>query len=374
MSGPALLLAGFALAGSAAQASSLLAGITAAAAAGGPVLGALLDRAEHPGRLLAAALALYAGGLAAILGCLGRLPFSLVVPVAVLTGLFGPALSGGWTARLPHVVTDARRLPRANALDAATFAAASLTGPALAGGAAQLRGAPAAVVAAALLVGCAVPLAWRMPGGTPTAGRRDTRKASSLLDDLTAGLRTVVRNRRLAEATLTSVLCCAAQGMLTACLPVLGERLLGGAGRAVLLTSCTAGAALAANAVLARFPRALAPDTIVRAGALLQSGAAALAALGRPVALVAALVVAGIGEGPQLTALFAIRHREAPERLRGQVFTTGASLKITGFAAGAALAGPLAPRSLPLAVGVSAFAALVGVARPGPRRPPGQVR
>ncbi|MFD2350895.1 hypothetical protein ACFSTC_18520 [Nonomuraea ferruginea] len=48
-----------------------------------------------------------------------------------------------------------------------------------------------------------------------------------------------------------------------------------------------------------------------------------------------------MGEGPQLTALFAVRHREAPERVRGQVFTTGASLKITSFAAGSALAGPL---------------------------------
>ncbi|NEB11953.1 MFS transporter, partial [Streptomyces coelicoflavus] len=53
MSGPALLLAGLAVTGSATGASSLLAGITVAAAVGGPVLGALLDRAVRPGRLLA---------------------------------------------------------------------------------------------------------------------------------------------------------------------------------------------------------------------------------------------------------------------------------------------------------------------------------
>ncbi|GAA3081341.1 hypothetical protein GCM10020000_79050 [Streptomyces olivoverticillatus] len=50
--------------------------------------------------------------------------------------------------------------------------------------------------------------------------------------------------------------------------------------------------------------------------------------------LIVAVFVAGIGEGPQLAALFAVRHREAPEHLRGQIFTTGASLKITGFALG----------------------------------------
>lgn len=67
MSGPALMLAGYAVAGSAARASALLAGITAAAAAGGPVLGAVLDRRRRPGRLLAATLALYAAGLVSVL-------------------------------------------------------------------------------------------------------------------------------------------------------------------------------------------------------------------------------------------------------------------------------------------------------------------
>ncbi len=93
-------------------------------------------------------------------------------------------------------------------------------------------------------------------------------------------------------------------------------------------------------------------------------------------ALVVAVAVVGLAEGPQLTALFAVRHREAPERLRAQVFTTGASLKITGFAVGAAVAGPLADRSLPgallVAAGIAALAVPVCFAvRPGggPARP-----
>ena len=60
----------------------------------------------------------------------------------------------------------------------------------------------------------------------------------------------------------------------------------------------------------------------------------------------AAVALGGAGEGPQLTALFAVRHRESPEHMRGQIFTTAASLKIGGLAAGAALAGPLAGRSV----------------------------
>ncbi|MFE6456493.1 MFS transporter [Streptomyces cinereoruber] len=434
MAGPALVLAGFALTGSAADASLLLAGVTVSSVLGGPVLGSLLDRAERPGRLLAAALALYAAGLTAVLVGLGRLPFALTLAAAVLTGLLGPALSGGWTAQLPAVVRD-DRLDRANALDAMTFGAAGLAGPALAGGTAEALGAPTPVVLSAALVALVLPAAWALPARTdptpksPARGGRPRPVPSGpapsgpvppvpvlsgpappvpvssgpvppgsapsvpvppvvpapsgpvvgpaaglvvgLAVDLAAGLRAVVRSPALARATLTSVVSCTAQGMLTACLALLGERVLGGAGRGAMLLSCAAVSALAANAVLARFPRAIAPDTLLWTGALLQAAAPAAAVLGHPTALVAAAFVAGIGEGPQLTALFAVRHREAPERLRSQIFTTGAGLKITGFALGAVAAGPVAARSLTgallLATGTAALAALAFFAVPAPR-------
>jgi hypothetical protein len=62
--------------------------------------------------------------------------------------------------------------------------------------------------------------------------------------------------------------------------------------------------------------------------------------------------------------LFAVRHREAPERLRGQIFTPGASVKITGFALGAALAGPAAARSLPAALATAAGFELLAALTP----------
>ncbi|MGW8767878.1 MFS transporter [Streptomyces sp. NPDC055815] len=355
MSGPALMLAGFALAGSTVEASSLLAAVTISAAVGGPVLGVLLDRAGRPGRLLAGALVLYAAGLAVILVGLGRLPFTVTLLVAGVTGLLGPALSGGWTAQLPRVVPG-DRLPRANALDAMTFSLASLAGPALAGGVAELLGAPTAVVVSVVLITSALPAAWTLPA---RPGRPPGVAAASVAGDLAAGMRVIAGRRSLARATLSSVVSCAAQGMLTACLPLLGERVLGGAGRGAVLLSCTAVSALLANAVLARFPRALSPDTVIWASALVQAAAMALAAVGSPVALVVAVLVAGIGEGPQLAALFDVRHREAPDHLRGQIFTTGASLKITGFALGAAAAGPLATWSLPGTLALAACAAVL---------------
>ncbi|TWV32550.1 MFS transporter [Streptomyces misionensis] len=364
MSGPALMLAGFALTGSTVEASSLLAGITIAAAVGGPVLGVLLDRSGRPGRLLAGALVLYAAGLGVILVGLGRLPFGVTILTAVVTGLLGPALSGGWTAQLPRVVPG-DRLPRANALDAMTFSVASLAGPALAGGAAEVLGAPSAVVISVVLIASALPAAWMLPA---RPGRARGARRASVISDLTAGIRLIAGRPPLARATLASVVSCVSQGMLTACVPLLGERALGGAGRGAVLLSCTATSALVANAVLARFPRSVAPDTIIWAGVLVQAVALALAAVGPPVVLIVAVLAAGVGEGPQLAALFAIRHREAPEQLRGQIFTTGASLKITGFALGAAVTGPLVAWSLPgalaLAASVAVLAALAFLAIP----------
>ena len=87
---------------------------------------------------------------------------------------------------------------------------------------------------------------------------------------------------------------------------------------------------------------------------------------------VLAVAVVGAGEGPQLTALFAVRHRESPEHMRGQIFTTGASLKIGGMAAGAALAGTLAGRSvtgcLLVAAGIELCAAAAYLLTGRPRR------
>ncbi|MFF8433932.1 MFS transporter [Streptomyces bacillaris] len=376
MAGPALLLAALVLTGSAAGASSLLAAVTVSAAIGGPVLGALLDRSPRPGRLLAGALVLYAAGLAVVLGGLGRVPVAVTLLVAVVTGLLGPALSGGWTAQLPRTV-PAGRLPRANALDAMTFGVAGLAGPALAGGVAEAVGAPTAVVVSAVLIAAAAPAAWRLPPVSgpvlaSVSGPPAMSRAAPLTRVVTSGVRAIAGSRSLARATLTSVLSCAAQGMMTACLPLLGERAVGGAGFGAALLSCAALSALLANAVLARYPHAVAPDTVLWAAPLLQAAALGLAAAGGPVALVVAVGVVGLAEGPQLTALFAVRHREAPEGLRTQVFTTGASLKITGFAVGAAVAGPLADRSLTGALLVAAGTAALAVPawfalRPGGR-------
>src|SRR5690554_4770834 len=85
MSGQAILLMGIA-AGSATLGSTLLAGLTFSAAVGGPLLGAVLDRSRHPGRVLALSLGLYAVGVSLIAWSLGHVPVWLSVVLALTAG------------------------------------------------------------------------------------------------------------------------------------------------------------------------------------------------------------------------------------------------------------------------------------------------
>src|SRR5580693_3407001 len=83
MSGPALLLLGFAVTGRPSAGSELLASLTIAAAVGGPLFGALLDRSPRPDRVLALTLAAYALGVIAIATAAGRVAMPLVVVIAL---------------------------------------------------------------------------------------------------------------------------------------------------------------------------------------------------------------------------------------------------------------------------------------------------
>ena len=384
MSVPALLLLGLAVTGRPQTGSGLLASLTIAGAAGGPMFGALLDRSRRPDRLLAWTLVAYALGIVAVQAAVGRLPMPALAAIALLAGLFNPAVTGGWTAQLPRVVTG-RELDRGSALDALTFSAASLAGPALAAGVAAGIGARAAVLTAAALVVLAVPSACSLSQYRPPAAMAAGQRRVALRRQLASGFAVIVARRPLLRATVTSVVSYAGIGMLLVCCPLLGAQRLGDPARGALLITATAVASLTANAILARRPGAPCrrrlgyprPDTWVLASTLVIGASMAAAALAPGWLTLAAVALGGAGEGPQLTALLAVRHRETPAHLRGQVYTTAASLKIAGLAAGAALAGPLAGWSVPgcllIAAGTELCAAAAylaaGSALPGQREP-----
>lgn len=351
MSGPALLLLAMAASDAVSTGPAVVAALTAATAVGGPVLGVLLDRTRRPGRLLALALLGFAAVIVCVALLLGQVGVTALVAVALIGGLFRPALSGGWSSRLPGVV-PARELPRASALDGLTFDVAALAAPVLVGGLALVLPPAYAVALAVLAILLAAPAA-HATGGMP----RRTGRPPRLRQQVLAGFLVIARIRRLRRATVTSVISYAGVGLIFTSAPLLAERVLGKAGYGPWLLALMALAALIGNAAYAARPDRIAPDRVLAATYCVLAAAAGSAALalvaGRtPVGaccLLAAAVLTGAADGPQLSALLRIRHRDTPEEVRGQVFTTAASLKLGGAALGAALCGALAS-TLPLAM------------------------
>ncbi len=350
MSGQALLLMGFALTQTAGSGSAVLAALTLSAAIGGPVLGAVLDRSPHPGRVLASALALYGVGMALIAASFGHAPIWASMAIALAVGLLMPAISGGWSSRLKSFVAE-EQMTRASAIDATTFNIAGLAGPAVAGLLAAAVGAHWAVVCLVVLLFAALPMAWSLPKHSAAGRLAHTTK---LAQDVAAGFRAIVHNKMLLRITLTSVISYMGIGMLWVIYPLVGQQLVGNAGYGGVLASVASVGALAATAVYAKWPSRYSPDTIAFATTLVLAGAMLLLAFSDNIVLaLVAMLVVGLADGPQLAATFAVRHREAPERLRSQVFTTGASLKITAAAVGAGLAGQLAGVSLSVTIVVA---------------------
>jgi len=221
-----------------------------------------------------------------------------------------------------------------------TFGLASLAGPAIAALIAAWLGARPAVAVSAALVALAVPAACSLaPAPVSSTSKERLRRL------LAGGVTVILARRALRRATVTSVVSYMGIGMLLVCCPVLGEQRLGAASRGALLISAAAVASLIANSVLARWPPRK-PDTLVLVSTLLLCLSMAAAAVAPGWLTMLAVGFSGAGEGPQLTGLLAVRHRESPPAMRGQVFTTAASLKIGGLAAGTALAGLLVSRSV----------------------------
>jgi MFS family permease len=359
MTGPAVILLAFAVTGTAVMGSVLMACLTVAAAVGGPAFGAVLDRSPRPERALGFTLAGYAIGILAVQATVGRVPLVAAAVCALAAGTLAPAVAGGWTSQLPTVVTAAE-LPRASALDAMSFSAASLAGPALAALVTLWLGARLAVAIAAGLVALAVPAALRLTRGRPDPAPESGNPAESITQstrssevnhvidqgwlgrEIVAGLGAIAARPALLRATVTSAVSYVGIGMLIVCCPLLGEQRLGGSARGALLISVLSGVSLTVNGLLARRRWRHPPDVRVLVSTLLIGASLVLVALAPGWWTMLAVAVDGAGEGPQLTALFSVRHREAPEHLRGRIFTTAASLKIGGMAIGSALAGPLA--------------------------------
>jgi len=219
MSGQAILLLGLALTHTVKLGSIALSALTLSAAIGGPLLGALLDRSSHPGKILGSALGLYALGIAGISLLLASAPIWIIILIALISGLFMPAISGGWSSRLKSFIADGQ-MPRANAIDAATFNIAGLAGPAVAGLATALLGIHWTIAILITLLVTALPMAWSLP---PKQGT-DVQSFTTFSQDILAGFKVIILNRKLLRITILSTISYMGIGMLWVLYPLVGRR------------------------------------------------------------------------------------------------------------------------------------------------------
>jgi MFS family permease len=359
--------------GSVAQGAFVLTAWTAPHVLAAPLTGALAERIRSPRFFYLCALGGLATGIAALAAVTGRAPLPVVLAVAALGGSCGPVATGGLSSLVARLVPEGADRDRAYALDAATYNAVSVAGPAVVSAIAALASPAPAVLLLAVSAAGAAALASVLPYARTDGDGRAASAPTTLRADLGAGLAAVWRVRELRAVTAaTSLAFVGVGGLTTTAVLLAGSRGRPDAG-GVLMTALALGA-LAGSLAVARWLRSfpaqrLVPVCLTGAGLLLAAAAAA-PSFAAQAALFAA---AGIFEGPLLSATLRIRADHSPAGVRAQVFTIGAGLKISAASGGSALAGAAAglpPHVLLLGIAALQLAAalLHRLVRPRPRR------
>ncbi len=323
--------------------SPALAGITGAAYAlpaivTGPLLGAWLDRTQYRRTALALNQAVLGAVMVAMLAVVGHSAHWVTPLLAAVAGTTLPMVSGGFTSMLPSLVSS-ERLARANSLEAASFGAATIAGPA----AAATITAAVSVDAAAVVITVTAAFSILAIGRLPALPAAPTTP-EPFLASVVAGLTHLARTPRLRASTVTTTLLMGVAGVLMITLPLHMASV--GAPRSAagyLWTALEVGSVTTAL-LLGHLQTRLRPEYVV----MLSVAASGLAFAAWPLAgtftvLLVVAVATGLLEGPMLPAMFAARQRYSPAALQGRVSTTAASLRVGAAALGQAAAGLLVP-------------------------------
>ncbi|MGA5563714.1 MFS transporter [Streptomyces platensis] len=360
--------------GSAGQGAFVLTAWMAPHVIAAPLVGALVSRVRRPRLCYLGALGGFAGAIAVLAASVGRAPAPVALAVALVGGGFGPVVSGGLSSLITALLPAGESRDRAYALDAAVYNAASVAGPAVAGlvaaaaspGTAMLLLAAAAATAAALATG--LPYGRRQPAAAGHAPRHAARRSGR------------GPGSRLAHPGTTRPHRGHLSGLRRRGRP---DHHYGAARRPPGAPRSgrhpddrVALGALVGSLAVARWRPPLSDPrlaTLALCGTGVALAAAALPV--SPTATTALFLLAGLCDGPLLTATLRLRAAHAPPPVRAQVFTLGAGLKITAAACGATLVGAAAALPPPLLLlGIAAAhlaaALLYTVVRPRERRAP----
>ncbi|MDR2256848.1 MAG: MFS transporter [Arthrobacter sp.] len=320
----------------------------------GPFIARRLDTA-HDGRKVIALSAVAHGALLGAAGLLLPVTWAIIPALLlVVSGLFGPMLTGGISSRLPSIAGPSQKSQRrAQSWDVASYGLSGTLGPAIVAWIAATAGPMVAtlILASAAILGAGAVLALPRqapvsdPGAVPSPART---------------LATIWRSgplRRTLSLTVVIAFSVAAMPIYAVAIaPSLGDAALAGA----LVAGYGVGN-LAGSALLMVWPLRGDADKLTAwlAGVVAAAVATVILVPGFAAALTA-FTVAGIANALFFAATLAARSEYAPLEARGQVFIWVGALKIAAGSAGTATAGALIG-SIPWAP-VAAVAALSGVA------------
>ena len=343
--------------------SPALAGATGAAYAlpaviTGPLVGTWLDRTPYRRTALGLNQAVLGAVMLAMLAVVGHTAHWVTPALAALAGTTLPLVSGGFTSMLPSLVPQPL-LARANSLEAASFGAATITGPAAAATIAAAVSVEAAAAVIAVTATLSILAIMRLPA-LPAA--IDAADREPFLDSVVAGLAHLARTPRLRASTVTTTLLMGVMGVLLITLPLHMESLGAPRSAAGYLWTALEIGSVATALLLGRWQTRWRPEYVVMVSVALYGLAITTWPLASSLAVLLVLAAAtGLLEGPMLPAMFSARQQYSPVELQGRVSTTAASLRVGAAALGQATGGLLVPivgtHAALLAVGAALLAA-----------------
>ncbi|UYQ77279.1 YbfB/YjiJ family MFS transporter [Glutamicibacter sp. JL.03c] len=326
----------------------------------GPFIARRLDTARD-GRKVIALAALVHGVLLGAAGLLLPVTWAAVPAVLlIVSGLFGPMLTGGVSSRLPSIAGPSQRSQRrAQGWDVASYGLSGTLGPAAV---AWIAAGPGPLTATLALAAAAIAGA----GGVLILPRQDPQVAAADVPSPGRTLLVIWRSGPLRRTLSLTVVVAFA----VAVLPIYAVAVAPSLGSAALAGTLVAGygvGSLTGSAVLMAWPLRGESDRLTAVLALVV--AASLAVVLMVPGFVSVLVsfgIAGIANSLFFAATLAARSEHAPAEARGQVFIWVGALKIAAGSAGTAVAGALITGIvwLPVALvaGLTALAGLVSTA------------
>jgi MFS family permease len=324
-----------------------------------PIAGALLDRHGRT-RLVALdyVIALVTLVLIGALSLAHALPAALLIAIAGVASLTTP-LSGTGVRSLFPLIVPTHLWERVNAIDSTGYVMATIIGPPLAALMFAAWGGAVAFIVIGLSFAVAAVIIAGAPDPTP-----QTETRLPLLTEAWEGLIYTWRNPTLRGLGFCISVLNLNTGVYNIVVPLIVLRWLQLDARIVGLVFAVQGVAGIVSAVFFGRHDTRSRERMMLAVPMFATGAAIAILLLKSnlVVVVLVMLITGFLNGPIDIALFTVRQRRTDKNWTGRAFAVSMAFNALGLPIGSALAGVVAARSIPTAIGFGvAMSVIAGV-------------